>query len=394
MRLAIIGAGPAGVMAGINALGAADEIIFFDKKLALATILPTGGGRCNLAYAEFDNRELVNFYPRGQKFLLSVFSRFSTGDTITFFEDIGVKTYVQEDLRVFPESNSAKDVRNKLLKKLESPKVKFFKENVISLKNSNDKFFINTEKSTYTADKVIFAGGIKQNYELLQNCGIKLIAPKPALCALCVEDVDLYSLCGVSLKGLTAKISGVSVCLNGDILITHNSISGPLAYKISSVQAFSDFPYKINLNFTGQNFEYFDKELIKILDKNSKKSLINIVSEFVPKSFAEFLLKKINVDCFQKANQVNKSDRIAVSLALTNYSLNVISQKIDGEIVTAGGVDLDMINPKTMEYKDISGLYFCGEVLNVDGFTGGFNLQNCWSTGFLAGTAIVNNTKS
>lgn len=394
MRLAIIGAGPAGVMAGINALGSADEIIFFDKKPALTTILPTGGGRCNLAYAEFDNRELVNFYPRGQKFLLSVFSRFSTGDTLNFFENIGVKTYVQEDLRIFPESNSAKEVRNKLLKKLESPKIKFFKENVISFKKLNDEFSISTEKSTYTVDKVIFAGGIKQNYELLKSCGIKLIEPKPALCALCVEDVDLYSLCGVSLKSLIAKIPGSEACLNGDILITHNSISGPLAYKISSVQAFSEFPYEINLNFTGQNFEYFDKELIKIFDKNSKKSLINIVSEFVPKSFAEFLLKKVNVDCLQKANQVNKSDRIAIALALTDYKIKIISQKPSGEIVTAGGVDLDMINPKTMEYKEIAGLYFCGEVLNIDGFTGGFNLQNCWSTGFLAGTAIANNTKS
>ena len=115
MRLAIIGAGPAGIMAGINALENVDELVFFDKDVPLKTLLPTGGGRCNLAYGEFDNNELVKFYPRGSKFLLSVFSRFSTADTLEFFEKIGVKSYIQDDLRIFPCSNSSKDVRKKLL---------------------------------------------------------------------------------------------------------------------------------------------------------------------------------------------------------------------------------------------------------------------------------------
>jgi len=394
MKIGVIGAGPAGVMAGINVLDSVDEVVFFDKNPALTTILPTGGGRCNLGFAEFDNRELVNFYPRGGKFLLSVFSRFFTGDTIEFFKNIGVDTYVQEDLRIFPVSDSSKEVRQKLLKKLESPKVKFVRENVLSFEKRGDKFIIKTPQSFYECDKLIFAGGIKKNYELLKKCGIKLVEPKPALCALCVDDVDLYSLAGVSLKNISANISSGKKRLEGDILIAHSSISGPLAYKISSVCAYEDFPYQVEFNFTGCNFEEFDDNLRLLLDKNSKKDFLNIISDFVPKSFARFVLKKINADCTVKSSQVNKALRQAVSRFLTSYKVNIIAQKPDGEIVTAGGVDLTFINPKTMEYKELEGLYFCGEVLNIDGFTGGFNLQNCWSTGYIAAMAIANNTKA
>lgn len=392
MKIGIIGAGPSGVMAGINLLDYAEEIVFFDKNLPLATLLSTGGGRCNLGYAEFDNRELVKFYPRGEKFLLSVFSRFSTGDTIDFFEKIGVKIYVQEDLRIFPVSNSAKDVRQKLLQKLQSPKVKFCRETVLSFSKHCDDFSIKTEKSEYKVDKIIFAGGIKNNYQLLKNCGISLVEPRPALCALCVEESDLYSLSGVSFKNISAVCVGKKT-LYGDLLIAHNSISGPLAFKISSVCAYEKFSYEVELKFVPYTFEEFDEKLRIILEKESKKDFANIISEFVPKSFVKFLLQKIGVDLNVKASQVNKALRTDVAKLLTGYKIRVVSQKADGEIVTAGGVNLNALNPTTMEYRNLSGLYFCGEVLDIDGFTGGFNLQNCWSTGFVAALGVVKNIK-
>lgn len=394
MKIGIIGAGPAGVMAGINLLDCADEIIFFDKNLPLATLLPTGGGRCNLGYAEFDNYELVKFYPRGEKFLLSVFSRFSTGDTIDFFEKIGVPTYIQDDLRIFPASNSSKDVRQKLLQKLQNPKVKFYRENVLSFNKHGDDFFIKTEKSEYSVDKTIFAGGIKNNYQLLKNCGISLVEPRPALCALCVEESNLYSLSGVSFKNISAFLCDKKQVLSGDLLITHNSLSGPLAFKISSVCAYEKFPYEVELQFVSYTFEKFDEKLRMILEKDSKKDFANILSKFVPKSFVKFLLQKTGVDIGIKSSQVNKLLRTMVAKSLTGYRIRVISQKLDGEIVTAGGVNLNAINPTTMEYRDVPGLYFCGEVLDIDGFTGGFNLQNCWSTGFVAALGIANNIKS
>lgn len=387
MKIAIIGAGPAGVMAGIKVLEKDYDVVFFDDKQPLSTILPTGGGRCNLAYAEFDNRELINFYPRGGKFLLSVFSQFSTGDTIEFFEKIGLKTYTQDDLRVFPVSNSSKDIQEKLLRQLNSKKVRFIKDKVLKIENVNDKFKIFTGTNNYEYEKIIFAGNIKNNSGLLKDLGVNIIDTKPALCAICCEERDIYTLAGISFKNLTATLSNKN-SLNGDILITHKSLSGPLAYKISSVCAYENFPYKVTFNFVKVSFEDFDKNLIEKLNENSKKDFINIVSEFVPRSFAKYVFKKLDIEENIKASQISKKIRNQISQLLTNFEFNIISQKQDGEIVTAGGVDLDFVNPKTMEYKSINGLYFCGEVLNIDGFTGGFNLQNCWSTGFIAGKSI------
>ena len=386
MRVAIIGAGPAGVMAGINLVHSDCEVTFFDDKLPLSTLLPTGGGRCNLAFAEFDNRELINYYPRGGKFLLSVFSRFSTGDTIEFFKSIGVSTYIQEDLRIFPKSNSAKDVRDKLLAKLRDKKVYFEKEKVVDIIKKGNNFGIYTKKAQYSFDKVVFAGGIKNNYQLLSKMGVELIEPRPALCAICVENSDLYSLSGVVLKNVFATVD--KKLLDGDILITHKALSGPLAYKISATCAYAEFPYVVKLNLVKKSFEEFDVKLIETLEKNPKKDLLNIISDFVPRSFAQYLLKNLDVSESLKANQVSKIIRNKISRYLCEYELVVVSQKADGEIVTAGGVNLNCINPKTMEYKKIEGLYFCGEVLNIDGFTGGFNLQNCWSTGFIVGTSL------
>ena len=168
MKIAIIGTGPSGIMAGIIAQQNGLQIIFFDDKSPLSTILPTGGGRCNLAYAEFDNRELINFYPRGKKFLLSTFSQFSTADTLEFFEKIGIQTYIQDDLRIFPTANSSKFVQEKMLKQLNLKNVRFIKEKVLNIENIENKFKLSTKTNTYEYEKIIFAGGIKNNYDLLK----------------------------------------------------------------------------------------------------------------------------------------------------------------------------------------------------------------------------------
>ncbi len=392
MNIAIIGAGPAGVMAGIEALKNSDiEVTFFDKNDPLLTLLPTGGGRCNLAYAEFDNAELVKFYPRGEKFLLSVFSRFSTGDTMDFFDKIGVSTYIQDDMRVFPVSNSSADVRRKLLRKFEK-RTHFLKENVVRLEKLGEKYKIFTDNADYLFDKVIFAGGIKSNFDILKKLGIVLVEPRPALCSLCVTEKNLYSLSGVSFQDITASIYTKDKFfkeISGDLLITHKSLSGPLSYKISAYTAYENFPWKIKLNFVNENFEDFDKKFIELLNNNSKKDIINVVADFVPRSFAQYLLEREKIQPETKSFSVNKDIRVKISKNLTEFEITVSSQKKDGEIVTAGGVDLNFVNSKTMQYKDFEGLYFCGEVLDVDGLTGGFNLQNCWSTGYLAGHSLL-----
>lgn len=392
MKVGIVGAGPAGVMAAITALQQDNniEVTFFDDKPALSTLLPTGAGRCNLAYCEYDNNELVKFYPRGGKFLLSVFSRFSTGDTINFFNNINVNVYVQDDLRIFPQTNSSKDVQSKLLAQLKNKNCNFIKRKVIDFRRLENDFAVFTVDGCYKVDKLIFAGGIKNNYELLKKVGIKLIKPCPALCAVCVAEEALYSLSGLVLKNIQAELP-VNLKINGDLLFTHTSLSGPLAYKISSLCAFYDRPYCVNLNLVGMNYDDYDIALRTLIDKNGKKSFVNILSEFLPRSFVGYIFNKLNVDKELKACKVDKNLRKLIVQLLTNYEVKINALKQDGEIVTAGGVDTDYIDAKTMRYKPVENLYFCGEVLNVDGFTGGFNLQNCWSTGYIAGCALLGN---
>lgn len=357
-KVAIVGAGPAGCMCAYFLQDYADVIIF-DYASPLRTLLPTGGGRCNLAYAEYDFKSLAENYPRGEKFLYSVLSRFSTKDTIDFFEDIGIKTYVQDDLRIFPVSNSASDVRNKILSSLR--RVRFKKELIETL--DFDKF-----------DYVVVSTGGHSSYKFLKDIGHNIVSPVPSLTGLITEERFPPGVC---VKGV--KCLGLS----GDILFTHEGISGPLIYKISSINARCEFPYYINLDFCG------GLNLQKMLNKNSHKSVKNLLSEIVPKSFAEHILKKLVIELDLKSHQINGEKRDKILSLLTNYRIRVEGVSRGGEVVTCGGVDLKEINSKTMESKIVPNLYFCGEVIDVDGFCGGFNLQNCWSTAYVAANSIL-----
>ena len=491
-KVAIIGAGPAGCMCAYFAQKYCD-VTLFDLKNPLHTLLYTGGGRCNLAYEEYDFKELVKFYPRGEKFLYSIFSQFSTADTIEFFESIGVETYTQDDLRIFPKSNSAKDLRGKFLKSLKSCEIR--KEKVFRIgvnrhaeldisscsraceaykggcrlrKSASNQlaltgkipnqvrddvkvgdgciFFVKTDKNIYQFDKVVIAVGGHAGFELAKNLGHKIIEPKPALTGLITSE-DFKSLQGISLKQVKAEIfcSNNDVIMNlvqhriserpcdpdcrfdtlpcnprsaqkqeelsssgrrkvgiikDDMIFTHEGISGPLAYKISSICAREDYdkknPIKIKLDLiaaTGkilnQVQDDVERETIwfqNLLNSNSQKDVKTLIAEFVPKSLAEYIVNQLHLPL--KCHQVDGKTRDLILKQLKEFEITVISPAKEGEVVTSGGVCLDEINAKTMQSKLVEGLYFCGEVIDVDGFCGGFNLQNCWSTGFVAGSSI------
>lgn len=384
--VAIIGAGPAGCMCAYFALKNAD-VTLFDFSKPLNTLLYTGGGRCNLAYAEYDFKELAKFYPRGEKFLYSIFAKFSTTDTIDFFNNIGMETYVQSDLRIFPTSNSAKDVREKFLDSLKS--CKFKKEKVSEINQEKNHFVLKTEMNNYNFDRVVIAIGGHNGFKLAQNLNHTIIEPKPALTGLTTTE-DFKHLQGVSLKNVLAKVifeNNLVANIQEDMLFTIDGISGPLAYKISSICA--------RLNYNQQNplllnFNFIQKELDfqKMLNSNPKKDIKNLIAEFVPKSFAEYILKKLEISLNLKCHEIDGRTRDLILKSLLEFQISITSPAKEGEIVTSGGICLDEIDPKTMQSKITKGLYFCGEVINVDGFCGGFNLQNCWSTGFVAGNSI------
>lgn len=401
-KIAILGGGPAGIMCGLLASqNPENEIYVFDKGIILNTLLPTGGGRCNLAYEEYDFRELAKYYPRGEKFLFGIFSKFSTSDTLEFFEKIGVKTYTQDDNRIFPISNSAKEVKNALIKEIDKQKnIKKLFEHVTEIEKFNDGFNLKTNKNKHYFDKVVIAtGGRGEGQRLAKNLGHNIIELKPALSSLITKEKDYSELSGLSLKNIEAdvffedkKLKLPQNCQCGDFLFTHTGVSGPLVYKISSYCAYVNFnkdkPLKISFNLVGKSFEQFDEEFLTALKTNSQKESANVLSDFLPKNLAFKIFENEKIDQKTKAGQLTKKDREQISKKVTDFVFNAVSVTKGEEIVTAGGVDLKEIDSKTMESKLVSGLYFCGEVVDIDGLTGGFNLQNCWSTGFVAGTAL------
>jgi len=369
-RVAIIGGGPAGCFCAYH-LQEACEVTIFEVSSPLKTLLVTGGGRCNLAHAEYDFRELTKFYPRGGKFLYSIFSKFSTADTLEFFRSIGVDTYTQDDNRIFPTSNSAADVREKFLAAL---RVNFKKEKALRINPLEVGLEVVTDAGSYKFDRIVVATGGHAGYNLAKYLGHNIIDPKPALIGL---KTDKFFPSGVVLKNVKTKIG--KTVLQDDLLFTHNGISGPLAFKISSLMARENFPYTVTLDLTGEI------DLQKMFDANPHKTLKNLVGELLPKSFAAAICPAGETKC----SQVSAKIRAELLQNLRALELKVLSHAGGGEVVTCGGVNLDEINPKTMESKLVPGVYFCGEVLDIDGFCGGFNLQNCWSTAYVAAKAIT-----
>lgn len=379
--VAIIGAGPAGCVCAKFLKNNGFCPIIFDKGKYLRTILPTGGGRCNLAHAEFDFKNLTKNYPRGEKFLYSVFSKFGTEDAIQFFKQLGIETYTQEDNRIFPKSNSSKDVQEKLLKALKG--CKFVSEKVLSIEKLDNCYKIITNKSSYAFDVVIVSTGGHGNWDIFNKMDLNIIPPTQALVGLVTKE-NFSAISGVSIKNVKTYGKEFKNSDNGDIIFTHKGISGPLIYKISSIFARKEMPYKLVFQLVK------DLDLQAELNKNPHKEIKNLLGQFVPKSFAEFVLENLDIEKDTPCHKITGKLRDKIYKKLTTFEVTIISKVPDGEVVTCGGIDLKEINSKTMESKKYPNLYFCGEVLDIDGFCGGFNLQNCWSTAFVVAESVCN----
>ena len=395
-NIAIIGAGASGCICAYLLQKEGFDVTLFDKGTPLRTLLPTGGGRCNLAHAEYDFKDLAKNYPRGEKFLYSVFSKFSTYDTLALFDELGVETYTQENERIFPTSNSAKDVREKILNSLKDVQIQ--REEVVEVERIGGEFKVISKKDPsppttvlcrqsilqqgargtrtceYLFSHIIVAIGGHSKFDFLKNFDIKIIPPRP-------------SLVGLNTKEKSKEVSGIVVrnvnCngLTDDLLFTHFGISGPLAYKISSIKARDNFPYKLNFDLHPQEIN-----LQELLNTNPHKDVKNILSKFLPHGLIKYLIGDI-ADI--KAHKIDGKTRDFILNKLHNLELTVIGTNKGEETVTAGGIDLAEINPKTMELKKYSKVYCIGEALDIDGFCGGYNLQNAWSTAFVAKEGII-----
>lgn len=401
--VAIIGGGPAGIMAAGTAgsLGLKAVLIEKNKELGKKLLL-TGGGRCNLSNAEFDLRKLAKNYNNGE-FLFHIFSEFGPKETINFFEKIGVKIKIEKNQRVFPESNDAEEILNALLKYLKNNNVEIILNSEIvdvNFKNRKINKLI-LKNGEIKAKKYILAAGGKSyfstgsngfGYKIAEKLGHTIINPMPALSPIGLKESWIKDLQGIILKNIKITVfknNKKILSEDGEILFTHFGISGPavlnISGKIGKLLENGETNICIDL-FPLLNHEEVLKSFKELLEKYPKQTIKNILSEFVPERLAVALLEIACIDKNKIANNMPKTEKEIMAKTLKNFKTTVKNVfGFESAMVTQGGISLKEIDHKTMKSKIIDNLYFAGEIIDVDGKSGGFNLQMCWSTGYTAG---------
>lgn len=397
-KIAIIGGGPAGYFSAITSASNSkntDIYIIEGTSKPLAKVLISGGGRCNVTNHTLDIKELIKNYPRGSKELIAPFSKFSTEDTIKWFESRGVKLKVEPDNRMFPITDSSKTIADCLEKEAKKYNVKILlKEKVSSISSLNDKFKVITNNNEFIFDKVILAtGGNKNSYKFAKDLGHNIVSPVPSLFTFQIKDSLISDLSGISFESLNLKlkINKKTFTISGPVLITHWGLSGPAIIKLSAIAARelfeADYKASLFISFAiNKTQEDLKSEFNKIKETNPNKTLVTSNFLNLPKRFWQNIINISKINPSKKIIECSKKELNNLFEILTAKEFKVNGKGIfKEEFVTAGGVDLKEVNFKTMESKITPNLYFAGEILNIDGITGGFNFQNAWTTGWIAG---------
>lgn len=408
-RILIIGAGAAGSMAAILAAKNGHEVTVFEKNAKTGKkIYITGKGRCNITNA-VENTELIKNTIRNPKFMYSAFSAFSSENVINFFENMGCPVKVERGNRAFPVSDHSSDVIKALDKAMENAGVKVrYNTPVESLVISETESEISGIKlrdgKIVEGDKVIIAtGGLSyqstgstgDGYKFGKQAGHTIKDLRPSLVALEIKEKFIKELQGLSLKNVKVSIkNGKKIIFDelGEMLFTRDGVSGPLILSASSIAG--DLFYKEGGSLSidlkpALSEEELDARLLRDFTEFKAKALKNAVDKLLPKSLIPVFLGRTGIDIEKKAGGLTKQERSVIINLLKHFTLEVTGLKgYEEAVITKGGVAVNEINPKTMESKKIKGLYFAGEVLDVDALTGGFNLQIAWSTGYVAGSSV------
>lgn len=395
-RIVIIGGGASGFFAAINAsinFPDAKIIILEKSNKILSKVRVSGGGRCNVTHHCFENNELIKNYPRGEKELRQVFSQFSVQDTIDWFLKRGVKLKVEQDGRMFPESNTSETIINCFLQEAQKYNIEInLNEEVLSIDKAEDgALIVKTSRQNYLAEAVICSiGGHNQekNYAFLKQCGHTIDELIPSLFTLNLPQSHIKELMGLSVKNGTVKVIGTKHQYTGPVLITHWGLSGPAVLKLSAFAAYDFFKLNyqagISVNWTGTLNEVALKEELS-LQLGSKALIVNTPLFEIPKRLWEYLVLRSEIPLSKPWIELGKKhlNKLAQTLCNDVYDMHG-KTTFKEEFVTSGGINLKEVNFKTMESKKVPHLFFCGEVLNIDGITGGFNFQNAWSTAWIA----------
>jgi predicted Rossmann fold flavoprotein len=395
-KLIIIGGGAAGFFLAANLKSKNWETLILEKTaLPLAKVKISGGGRCNLTNATFSPVELVKNYPRGEKELLSVFSRFQPLNTFEWFENNGVKLKTFDDGCVFPLSDSSQTVIDLFVNEVKKNNVSVkYNHEVTDIKYIDNTFSVHANEIVYTADAlVVTTGSSSKMWNLLERLGHKIISPVPSLFTFICKDKLIANLAGTTFDEAEVSAPEMSIRQKGILLITHQGLSGPAILKSSAFGAFkmseSDYHFKLKINWISENTVRVQEILNEHKKLNVRKNLYSSNIKQVTNRFWYNLMRKSEIQDKLWAD-VGKNDINKISEILTNTELGITGRNNHKEeFVTAGGVDLKEVNFKTMESKLFPNLYFAGETLNIDGLTGGFNLQACWSEAFIIKESIT-----
>lgn len=405
-KVIVIGGGPAGMIAAGVSASKGNSVVLIERNEKLGRKLGiTGKGRCNITNAS-DIDTILNNIITNRKFMYTSLYTFTNDQVIEFFEDRGVKTKVERGNRVFPCSDDAKEVVNCLEKYLHQNKVKVLKGCTVKKLIISDDSVIGletTDGQTMEADAIIIATGGKSypgtgstgdGYKFAKTLGIDIKPIKPALVPLNTKEEWIKELQGLSLRNVKVTMRDEKKILYedfGEMLFTHFGVSGPLILSASSslIDQLSQ-PLKMFIDLKpALDDSALDKRIIRDFAKYINKDFSNSLVDLLPKKLIPVIIERSGIDPAKKVNAITKKDRLTLLTLIKNFDLTITgTRSIKEAIITSGGINVKEIDPHSMESKKISGLYFAGEVLDVDALTGGYNLQIAFSTGYLAGVSI------
>ncbi len=401
MKIAVIGGGAAGFFAALSCKEhqADAQVVILEKtNKLLSKVKVSGGGRCNVTNACFRISELSKNYPRGEKFLKKAFSQFNTQHTIEWYESRGVKLKTEPDNRMFPVTDDSQTIIDCLLNEVRKMGIIIRKHSSVDKIEKTDSGFvldINDEKETFDKVVVTTGGSPKMvSYQWLKDLGHTIEEPVPSLFTFNMPKDPITSLMGLVCENATVSIRSTKFKNQGPLLVTHWGMSGPAVLKLSAVAARElsacNYEFEIGVNWLGTlNENEVRDQLDQKLRDIRKRKVINGKPFDIPSRLWTFLLEKVGFSSEQIWEGISKKMLNQLINFLVNDSYSVRGKTtFKEEFVTCGGVNLQDIDVKTMQSKVCPGLYFAGEVMDIDGVTGGFNFQAAWTTGYIAGKSI------
>ena len=390
-KVIIIGGGASGFFTAANIDTKLYDVTILEQNSdVLQKVKISGGGRCNVSHACFDPRELVQFYPRGHKELLSVFTKFQPGDTMNWYEEHGVALKIEDDNRIFPKSNSSQSIIDCLVNECRKKNVKILtKQTVTEILPQENGYKIHTTDQNYSADYVVFStGSSPKAFKILEKLGHQIITPVPSLFTFNIKNEILKDLMGTSFQYVDIEIPKLNLEESGSLLITHWGLSGPAILKLSAWGARElaalKYQFEIIVNFIGTASEDALETFKNFKENEPKKSIGQAKIFDITNRFWQRILFVSGIDTAKQIANISNKEMQKIIENLCRCRMNVTGKStFKEEFVTAGGVDLKEMDFKTMKSKKLPNFYISGEVLNIDAVTGGFNFQACWSEGWL-----------